>query len=545
MKLQIKKLSSLCKVFLDEEPMGDYVNGEIFQNERLSFQLGYCAKEDITLADFFLTVSTSHTHAVQLFTVENVPSALPCYPDADDDYLRRAPGLFPDVLVPLTVPLRLTCPSWHALWFEIDCTQCAIGEQSILVTLAVSDGTVITTHFDFTVLPGFLPKQRLICTQWLHYDCLSDFYHVKPLSVQHMKRVWQYVDHAVCHGMNMLLIPLVTPPLDTLPGHERPTVQLLDITLQNGTYTFGFTRLHRFLNTALRHGIVYFEMTPLFTQWGAAHAPKIMANVNGRETQIFGWETQSDSPAYTSFLRAMLCELADKLKQWGLQTRCYFHISDEPQEPEHFLFYKKAYTLMADCLPGFEIMDTLSSAAFYKEGFVKHPIAATDAFERLTQAGAQDMWVYYCCAQYKKVSNHFMAMPPRRTRIFGAQLYRQNVWGFLHWGFNFWNGKYSERHINPYAVTDAGGVFPSGDPFLVYPGNDGPVSSTRQKVLREALYDNRALQWLEMLCGRAAVCSILDSVGPLTFEEYPRSENALLHLRHNINMAILKANTFH
>ncbi|MEG2020336.1 MAG: DUF4091 domain-containing protein, partial [Oscillospiraceae bacterium] len=286
--------------------------------------------------------------------------------------------------------------------------------------------------------------------------------------------------------------------------------------------------------------IKYFEMTPLFTQWGAEHAPKIMVNVNGTMTKLFGWETQSDGKEYTKFLRAMLVQLAKKLREWGLCKLCYFHVSDEPQKPEHYIKYKKAYALMSECLVGFDIMDTLSSDAFYKEGYVKHPIAATDAFKRLRAAGAENLWAYYCCAQYKNVSNHFMAMPSRRTRVLGTQLYRQNVSGFLHWGFNFWNGKYSECQINPYAVTDALGVFPSGDPFIVYPGENGPVCSTRQKVLREAFYDNRAMQWLEDICTRKTVCDIIDEFGGITFEEYPRSDTAIIEIRHKINLEILK-----
>jgi len=41
------------------------------------------------------------------------------------------------------------------------------------------------------------------------------------------------------------------------------------------------------------HGIQCFEIAHLFTQWGAKHAPKIMATVDGEYRKIFGWETDS------------------------------------------------------------------------------------------------------------------------------------------------------------------------------------------------------------------------------------------------------------
>ena len=90
----------------------------------------------------------------------------------------------------------------------------------------------------------------------------------------------------------MILTPLFTPPLDTEVGGERPTVQLVKVIQQNDQYSFHFTLLDRWIDLCLQCGIKYFEMTHLFTQWGAKYAPKIMAEVNGVETRIFGWDTE-------------------------------------------------------------------------------------------------------------------------------------------------------------------------------------------------------------------------------------------------------------
>ena len=43
-------------------------------------------------------------------------------------------------------------------------------------------------------------------------------------------------------------------------------------------------------------------MSHLFTQWGAKHAPKIMANVKGIQRQIFGWDTVANGKDYVQFL---------------------------------------------------------------------------------------------------------------------------------------------------------------------------------------------------------------------------------------------------
>src|SRR5690606_38890715 len=103
---------------------------------------------------------------------------------------------------------------------------------------------------------------------------------------------------------------------------------------------------------------------------------------------------------------------------------------------------------------------------------------------------------------HEGVSNRFFSLPSVRNRIIGVQLYKFGIQGFLHWGFNFWYSQYSVKAIDPFRVTDAGGAFPSGDAFVVYPGPEGPLDSIRWEVFREALQDMRALELLEQLAGK-------------------------------------------
>ena len=141
------------------------------------------------------------------------------------------------------------------------------------------------------------------------------------------------------------------------------------------------------------------------------------------------------------------------------------------------------------------------------------------------------------------MSNRFIAMPSARTRILGVQLYRYNIAGFLQWGFNFYSSVLSRKPIDPFAVTDGCDTFPAGDPFIVYPGENGePLESIRFMVFRQAIQDMRALQLLEKLAGRELVEAIiaegLDE--ELTLTRYPR-DNAYLHtLRQRVNAEIEK-----
>ena len=548
MKLKLKKLTSLDKVFLHKEPSATCEPiRTVLANEAFSFQIAWFAEAeeaDGHHAPYVrVTVEEDYGGAVRLKEVGHVPSELPAYPNADDDYLTKLPGLFPDPLYELEDGIvRLVANQWRSLWVEFHPDgRLPAGTYPIRVTLADLEGRELATvEHTVEVLGALLPKQELIHTEWLHYDCLAQWYGVEPLSEPHWELIERYIKTAVDHGVNMILTPLFTPPLDTKIGGERLTVQLVGVSENKGRYTFDFSRLKRFIDMARRQGIEYFEMSHLFTQWGALAAPKIVAESGGELRRIFGWDTEASDPAYKAFLDSFLPELTAALREWGVADRVWFHVSDEPHR-DHLESYRAARNLVEPHLRGFRMIDALSDFDFYAEGLVKTPVPANDCIEPFLAAQVPNLWTYYCCMQYRDVSNRFMAMPSRRNRILGAQLYKFSLEGFLHWGYNFWNSQYSVKPIHPYAVTDAGCAFPSGDAFLVYPGENGkPVESIRLKVLREALYDLRAMQLLERLTSREFVLNILEDGGskPITFKDYPREESYLTAVRTRINEEI-------
>ena len=82
---------------------------------------------------------------------------------------------------------------------------------------------------------------------------------------------------------------------------------------------------------------------------------------------------------------------------------------------------------------------------------------------------------------------------------------------------------------------------PAGDPFIVYPGDDGrPVPSIRQLVFFDALQDMRALQLLESFMSHEEVVAWLDAECgyPLTFSKYPHDSRWLLDSRQKLNQKI-------
>ncbi|ASS66143.1 MULTISPECIES: DUF4091 domain-containing protein [unclassified Paenibacillus] len=537
-------LSSLSKVFCDEELHDKpFRKASALLGETYSFQVAFRSENQVKALR--IRIESALCEHITIRSVGLVPSELPCFEDADENVLRTTPGLYPDPLYPDEGGRIKAFPQqWRSVWVAVGIPETLHpGQYGIRVTFEnESDDLLGEETFSLAVIPATLPKQRLIHSEWLHADCISTYYGCPVFSEEHWRRLGQFIETAAAHGINMMLTPLFTPPLDTEVGGERPTVQLVDVVRKGMEYRFRFDRLKRWVDLCTDKGIEYLEFSHLFTQWGAKHAPKIVAFDNGEERRIFGWDTDASGEEYRHFIKQLLPELVRFLKENDLERRSYFHISDEPYE-EHLDQYKTVSGMIHEHLHEFPCIDALSDYSFYDKGLVKIPIAANDHLSPFIENGVDPLWTYYCVSQRQKVSNRFFHMPSSRNRIIGIQIYKFGIAGFLHWGYNFWYAQYSKKSIDPFKVTDADGNFPSGDPFLVYPGEQGPIESIRLEVFYEALQDLRALQLLESRLGKEKVIELLEEglAEPITFSQYPVSSEWLLAIREKINQEIATA----
>ena len=538
--MQTKVISALHKVFPDSEPEDFLQAGSesVLLNETYSFQTVYIGGAEKKW--FKVKTRCSKDYNVKIYSVGLVPSELPAYAEYDDNYIKTEPGLYPDVLRPIGDGYECFAQPgfWRALWVDVvPDEKNGAGVCEISLDFIDEDGNLIASaQTSFEVIGANLPKQQLIHTEWFHCDCISNYYNVPMMSDEHWALIKKYIEAAAALGINMILTPLFTPPLDTKVGGDRPTMQLVDVEKTETDYVFNFKKLKSWIDMCLDCGIEYFEMSHLFTQWGALHAPKIMADIDGENAKIFGWETDASGEEYASFLHSFLPQLTKKIKEWGIVDRVRFHISDEPQQ-QQLESYRKAVGIVKEYLKDFKIMDALSDIDFYETGLVGHPIPASNHIEPFLDKKIEGLWTYYCCGQNLRVANRFFAMPSARNRILGFQLFKFDIEGFLHWGFNFWNSQYSKRALNPYETTDADCAFPSGDAFLVYPGVEGPVLSIRAKVFFQAICDLRALKMLASFTSKEYVVDLLekDLRNRITFSEYPKDLYYIVNMRKKIN----------
>lgn len=568
-RIILKQISSNEKVFLTDEMNAPEVSSlTALKGDVLAYQVAYTKTEEAEphlltcRCGFKVKVRSPLKKYIKVRSVGLVPSEMPVFNTnvfGHDDYvLKTEPGLYPDPLFEIPGDrVYAKAHKWQSLFVSIRLPKdIPAGEYPVDLFCQIADpqwdekeckvrfkngkkGT--TLHMTVKVINATTPETDFLFSQWFHGDCIAEYYGTKVFSEKHWKLLEQFITTATQNGINTLLTPIFTPPLDTFVGAERPTIQLVDIEKDGDKYSFSFQKFDRWVALCKKCGVKNFEMAHLFTQWGAEKTPKIVATVNGKKKRIFGWDVASDSDEYKNFLSQFLPALINQIEKNGIKDNTLFHISDEPNA-DHLEHYKKLYTFVKPLLKDFTIIDALSSYDFYKMGAVDGPIVSINHITPFLENKVDPLFGYYCCGQTHKVSNRFFCMPQSRNRAIATQLFKYNLKGFLTWGYNFYFSKGSEHLINPFLITDAVSSFPSGDSFSVYPGRNGPIESIRLFVFTQALYDLRAMRLLESMIGHDEVVKIIEEVAgqEITFDEYPHTDDFTLVLRERINSEIEK-----
>lgn len=185
-------------------------------NEVLSWQAVYCLQTlgNETRHELCYQLDGPLAEYISVRQVQSVPSGFPCYRETDENYLTTEPGLFPDPLMPL--PQRrffAACRYYGSLWLTLTPPADAQLAGDFPLTLRLLDAqsgealaeATLTLH----LVPAALPPQTLLHTEWLHTDCLADYYRLAVFSPDYWRAVRHFVRCAVRAGVNMLLTPLL------------------------------------------------------------------------------------------------------------------------------------------------------------------------------------------------------------------------------------------------------------------------------------------------------------------------------------------------
>lgn len=502
MKFDCALLPSTLRLFPNDAPPARSLTSiDAALNERFSFQLGLRAD---AAARVRVTLAGPDGWALRVRRAGFVPLPhhnTPVLPDPlDTDGLGRIPGYVPDPLLDeaeFALPQRES----HAFWFTVTPAPGATPGRYRLVAMvetldAKGHAAGRPRRLSLAVRlhnVRLAPRAGFHVTHWLYADCLMDRYGADGFDETFWKILPAYFRDLAEHGQDTIYVPLFTPPLD---GVKRPS-QLLRVKRRPGGYDFDWTDVRRYVRLARKCGLSTSEWCHLFAQWGCRHALRIYEGQGAGEKLLWPADTPATSPVYRAFLAQLLPELRAFLRAERLASASLFHISDEPSGEEAKANYAAAKRMLLEIAPWMRFIDAVSELDFGGEGLVDTPVPSITTALDFHVAGIPS-WCYYCCGPRGPYLQHLLDTPLAKVAMHGFLFWRWPFLGFLHWGLNYWNLRGTREPIDPFAVSDAK-AWPDwayGDPFLIYPGPDGPVDSIRWEVFAEAMQDYALLQTL-------------------------------------------------
>jgi hypothetical protein len=444
--------------------------------------------------------------------------------DAEEDGVGRIPGLVPDPLFP-DHEADLGPGENQPFWISVHVPKgVQPGGRDLKVILTSKDAKTnerlvlgdLTAHLDVSAFT-IKPRHDFPVTHWWQPDAIYDYYKTEPFSEKWWQMAELYLRDMTAHGSNMIMVPVFHTRREVV---ARPP-QLLKVSEASpGKYSFDFSDVHRFIQMGKRAGMEYFEFPHLWLYWGVRNPIHVYQLKDGTWSLL--WPTDSDATTgvFRGFLEQYLPALRKFLDEEGLPPdHCFFHVSDEPGSGEQFENYKKARLLLKQLAPWMRVMDALSDVEYGKQGVTDFPVPILSGAQKYIDGGIPH-WVYFCTGPRGNYLNRFFDTPLPKIRMSGFLFYRLGAKGFLHWGYNYWY-KMDTQELENTFEEGAGGAWPGiayGDPFEVYPGENGPIDSIRWEVFAESLQDYAILQ-------TAGISPDSVMLRPIkTYQEFPRTE---------------------
>lgn len=486
--------SSLNRVFPESSPGGTNLSLLAARNSTISFQ-ACIQSRSVGALNVKCSISAPRDiqTRVRFVGLVPLPHFTPNTPTNELDGFGVLPGLTPDPLYPRD---NGSIGPWESrsFWITLHIPADASPETHVL-TVHLSwggGGEAADLRVPLEVSPLVLkPRHDFPVIHWWRGEATWDYYKCGMFDQRWYDLTRAQLRDMLDHGSDVVYVPVFFDRRETF---RQPCQLLIVNEPQPGKYEFDWSEVKKFTDMCKDIGFKQFEWSHLWIYWGVQNPMRVYKKVDGKYVMLWSPDISGFSDTYINFLKQFLPAFHDFLAQEGILENSYFHLSDEPGG-DAVDRYRKARQILRDIAPWMKVMDALSDIRYGKEGITDMPIPMVSAAQAYRDAGIPH-WVYYCCGPEGPWLNRFLDTPLPKVRMAGWLFYHLGAKGFLHWGFNYWDKMEKEEAGDPFHDASNGDWpdIPYGDPFMIYPGSDGPIDSLRWEVFAESLQDYAILQ---------------------------------------------------
>jgi hypothetical protein len=488
--------SSLRRIYPGSPPGSSELRLLAARNGKVAFQAGFRNERLRPIeVDCQVEGADDLRPRVRLVGLVPLPHFMPTPRPAEIDGIGHVPGLVPDPLYPRN-SVKLGSFESRSFWITLDVPAAAKpGRRELRVRLRVDKGreeAELPVSLDIRPLV-IRPRRDFHVIHWWRGEATWDYYKTGMFDDE---RWWKLtraqLEDMLGHGSDVVYVPVFFDRRETF---RRPCQLLVVEEPEPGVYRFDWRVVKRFTDMCKEIGFKKFEWSHLWIYWGVENPMRVYKKDGGRYVRLWPPDISGFSDTYVGFLKQFLPAFHKFLTDEGLLDDSYFHLSDEPGGGQHLANYRRARQVLRDLAPWMKVMDALSDIEYGKQGLTDIPVPMVSAAQGYIDARIPH-WVYYCCSPQGPWLNRFLDTPLAKVRMSGWLFYRLGAGGFLHWGFNYWHKMEREEIGDPFHDASNGDWpnIPYGDPFMIYPGPDGPIDSIRWEVFAESLQDFAILQ---------------------------------------------------
>jgi len=389
-----------------------------------------------------------------------------------DELAFQAPADVPD---PLVSEFELPLPADRVtlFWVTLQIPRNApAGRYTGTVTITPS-GRPVAVPIAVDVYGFEIPEERhLKVTMWFSDKAMCRAHGTARFSDKYWRLLKAYAEAMAQHRQNVFLVPL----------------DLIRITEERGELVCDFERFDRYIETFLSTGLMDLIELGHLGHFGSEgwNGPDIV----WRKFTVEG--ADDDELQAERIVAALLKQLVVHLKERGWLERSAIHVADEPSV-NNLPSWKEHSAFVGRLAPDLRRIDAVEAEDF--EGFLEiwvPKLHVIEPWKRPLQKAAvngNEIWFYTCLHPYGVYPNRLLDNTLFQVRLLPWMAARYNLKGYLHWGLNHWTDE-------PYQKV-ASGNLPPGDNAIIYPGENGPVSSIRWEVFRDGLEDYEYLWVLQ------------------------------------------------
>lgn len=373
-------------------------------------------------------------------------------------------------------------------WVTVDVPRTAEpGVYKGTVTAVALGGSKVSVPVQIEVLSAEIPSPenwKVHLDIWQHPEAVARWHGVKPWSKEHFALMKPLMKRLADAGQKTVSCSLIDEAWNEQTYDWWPAM-IEWVRKPDGTMTYDYTNFDKWVKfmmdeVGIKGHLSCYTMVP----WSLK-----LRYLDQATGEYRNYELKPGEKSFEEIWGPFLTDFRKHVKSKGWLDKTCIALDERP---DHMV--KAAKQVLDKYAPDLEIVSAVNAPSNLTRDVydispqIGHAETVFGDLLKERKAAGKKTTFYVCCAPAKP--NTFTNSPLAESEWLGLFAAANNLDGFLRWAYNSWNR-------NPFESTDFG-TWPTGDAFLVYPGDK---SSLRFERLRDGLEN---FEKVEVLRGLAA-----------------------------------------